>query len=123
MSKQACDHKQAAVESSFCQWRLESISSCSIYASCREMALQQYNQTLANAKANAASRKLEWTSVQSIKCYIDVLLSDATVSQREADMDICEGAQYDTAHLHIAPSTLASAKPCGQADDQVAART
>lgn len=107
-----CNTKQSAFESAFCSYRHDVYTTCKEYRNCFNTMEYELTQVLDATAKSAASRKLEWTAIQKIKCYVDVLLSDKETSERQEQMDACKDLNPDTSHLDLADVTLPSPKDC-----------
>merc|ERR1719329_51960 len=71
-----CTSDQVQFETSFCQYRQAKYESCYTNNQCYDAAKLQFEQTRDSVLSNAESRKLEWSAIEKIQCYIDVLLND-----------------------------------------------
>lgn len=113
----SCNDEQVQFETGFCQYVLAKHETCYTNSQCYDAAKSEFKQTKESALSNAESRKLEWTAIEKIQCYIDVLLDDgAGQSNRQQAMDACQGLKPDTAHLDIDVPDLAEQVPCDLSD-------
>jgi hypothetical protein len=110
--KEQCNNLQLKFEMAFCVWRADAHESCYSYNSCHEEAAKTLDLAGKNAEANAASRKLEWTALQKIECYIDVLISDAETEERQEAMDACKSLAPDTSRFDIVVPELGAPDDC-----------
>jgi hypothetical protein len=56
--------------------------------------------------------KLEWTAVEKIKCYIDVLVTDQSLTERQEAMVVCKNTAPDDTHLTIVLPVVPSRDAC-----------
>jgi hypothetical protein len=111
------DVKQMYFEGDFCQYRLVLHEDCYTNSMCYDVALAEFEQAKEVALANAESRRLEWTAIQKIKCYVDVLMDDASeTSHRQEGMNACQELVPDTEHLNIDVPLLPDKEPCDFSD-------
>jgi uncharacterized protein YihD (DUF1040 family) len=110
--KVSCNNLQVQFEMNFCIWRSESYETCYSYNTCYEGAATSLDNAAKNAQANEESRKLEWTALQKIECYIDVLISAEETEKRQEAMDGCKVLEPDTSDLNIVVPELAAPDAC-----------
>lgn len=96
-----CDGLQRDFETGFCSLRLEMTTTCSEYAGCHNLAVDEFNDVMAATAQAETSRKIEWVAIEKIKCYIDVLVSDGSNEERQAALTACKDLDPDTSHLDL----------------------
>jgi len=107
-----CNTKQGAFESAFCSYRHDVYTTCKEYRSCFNTMEYELSQVLESTQKSADARKLEWTAIQKIKCYVDVLLSDKETAERQEQMNACKNLVVDTSHLDLDPVGTVEPNTC-----------
>jgi len=107
-----CDGLQRVFETSFCSLRLEMITTCAEYSQCHSLAEEEFNDVMLATTGAATSRKIEYTAIEKIKCYIDVLVSDDENDAKQVALTACKDMDPDTSHLTLITPTLPVPPPC-----------
>jgi hypothetical protein len=107
-----CDGLQRAFETSFCSLRLEMLTTCSEYNQCHSLAEVEFDDVMVASTRAEASRKIEWTAIEKIKCYIDVLVSDDENDAKQAALTACKDLDPGTSHLTLTAPSLPVPPPC-----------
>jgi hypothetical protein len=85
-----CDVTQTQFETDFCHFRVLVHSTCRSYENCYANAENVYSTDLNAIRDREKGRKVDYTAIEKIKCYIDVLISDGENDDRATQMQGCE---------------------------------
>jgi len=107
-----CDTVQEEYETGFCTLRLQLHETCAAYTTCFTTGIVVFGETVSSVENNEGSRKIEWTAIEKIKCYIDVLMSDDDNDARQTALEACKVLSPDTSHLDIIYPTAPDEKVC-----------
>jgi hypothetical protein len=107
-----CGTGQGQFEVAFCELRVEMHETCYDYSVCYDNAAEAHELTGESAMTNADVRKLEWSAIQKIKCYIDVLTSADDGDARTEAMTKCQELEPDTSHLDMSKAELPKKAEC-----------
>jgi hypothetical protein len=91
-----CDQEQEQYEGSFCAYRQGLHSTCAEYQGCHILTEEQFMALITDVLYAADSRKIDWKAIHKIACYIKVLISDGSNSDRTDALENCESGDLNT---------------------------
>lgn len=108
-----CDTLQASFESRFCEYRLDVFTTCSTYKGCYAKEKEDFQLAIASTNYAAESRKIEWSAIQKIKCFVNVLIADDDANEdRKSAFDQCQADVPDTSHLDLDDVSIPDEQTC-----------
>jgi len=107
-----CDTTQEEYETNFCTLRVQMHETCAAYTTCYTQAIGALGETTSSVEQNEGARKIEWTAIEKIKCYIDVLISDSENEDRQTALGACKDLEPVTSHLDITYPTVSDEQTC-----------
>jgi len=108
-----CDNLQASFETRFCQFRLDVYTTCSQYKGCYAKEKEDFELAIASTGYAGDSRKIEWSAIEKIKCFVNVLIADDDANEdRKSEFDKCQDAVPDTSHLDLDDVSIPDEESC-----------
>lgn len=108
-----CDTIQGNFESEFCTHRLNVYTTCSKYKGCYNAAKSSFEQQIESTNHAAEGRKIEWSAIKKIKCFINVLVADDKENdERQTAYETCQNNVPDTSHLDLDDVILPDDQTC-----------
>jgi len=98
------------VESDYCTLRNSMLTSCSIYTNCHQVASSDFEDTRSSVTAQQHRRNIECHAVHKIQCYINVILTEETIT--EAELSQCKNSEPDCSALDLTIPTMPALESC-----------
>jgi hypothetical protein len=107
--RELCNEKQTQFENSYCVHR----TACRELSHCRAEAEAEFERVVADVATLVAARKIEYTTISQIQCFLDLIVEAAHggAPLGEDDLQHCAD-DVDTSHLDIATPELEPITPC-----------
>jgi hypothetical protein len=110
--KTQCNEKQAAFESSFCQWRTRVSDTCTELDTCYDSAVKAYRKRNEATQALVRQWEVEHASLHKILCYTKVWLSESKDHNATAQYNECDALKPDTSAMRIKELAVPEKQTC-----------
>lgn len=74
--KEECDNGQSSFEVGYCSYAQAQSATCEEYATCHDMSVALFEETVESVKASEKSTKGEFKAAKHVICYLNVLKAD-----------------------------------------------
>lgn len=108
----SCKSDQESFEEDFCEWRLQTYTTCNEQSTCYHEASGEFNQLVSSSQDEEVELKMEFSVASNIECLLDVMISGDTVEKRQSDATACVSTDVDTGMLTLAIPSVPANEVC-----------
>jgi len=113
-TEDTCDGNQEDFESGLCALRLTVVSACETYDSCYSVSRADFDTAFETTQTQESQRKVEWTAVKKIQCYITILLSTEEITMD--DIQVCVDMVPGVGNFDLIVPTVPPPQQCNVKD-------